>query len=791
MKKVLSLALSCVLFATALITPCSAFAESIYQYNDLQRVAIHDPSIFRDRDGKYYVVGSHMGMAESDDMINWTNEGFTLEGENYLSVNGGTWKDNLAEALEWTSRYQYAVPERYNEENFEYNCWANDVIYNETMGKYCLYGACSVWGATSSDIWLAVSDNVKGPYEYVDTFIYTGITNKELERRNNVANNIRDEDGSLHEDPVIKALDYHNTNVVELIQKGYLTEDRLNLTADYRTLKWFNYWGAYQFGLGQYPNAIDPTVYTDKNGDMWLVYGSYSGGCFVQKLDNATGLPDYDYMSKTKGYDVYYGKRISNTNEGTEGTGEGPYIVYDSVSDYYYFFLTYGGLAGDGGYNIREYRSKNPDGPFVDAAGHEATEMANTGLKLLGNYKFDENKTTYLSGGHSSCLIDTDGSMYQAYHTRFTADDGWGHQLRVHKMERTADGWAVLLPFEYQGEKSTRITRNDAVGEYQIINSTNTTQRKATYESPWEDITLPVQYISLCDDGSIKGLQELEYSNTYAGIKKNGKAVSGSWKLTADGAYAEFKIGSVTYKGVFTKQKDESAEGKEIVVFTSAGSDNSTIWGAARNAHEYGVNNGVTPATTNADGEIYSACIHCGKHNPNGSITVIPKIKNVAIKGNGTFVYDGKEKKPSVVFTDTKGVVRTAKNVKYKSNKNVGSATATATLDGNYGGTYNLIFTINPKGSTIKKLTAGKGSITVKYSKNTTQTTGYQIAYSTSGAKNAKFKTVTVSNNKTVSKKLTKLAKKKKYFVKVRTYKTVSGRKYYSDWSKTKSVKTK
>ena len=789
MKKLLSIALSCVFFITAFVTPYSAYAESIYQYNDLQRVSVHDPSIFRDRDGKYYVVGSHMGMAESDDMINWTDESFTLDGENYLSSEGKTWMDTLAEPLEWTSRYQNAVPDRYNEENFEYNCWANDVIYNETMGKYCLYGACSVWGATSSDIWLCVSDNIKGPYEYVDTFIYTGITNKELERRNNVANNIRDEDGSLHEDPVIKALDYHNTNIAELVEKGYLSENVLNLTADYRTLKWFNYWGAYQFGLGQYPNAIDPTVFTDKDGEMWLVYGSYSGGCFVQKLDKSTGLPDYDYMKKTEGYDVYFGKRISNTNEGTEGTGEGPYIVYDSVSDYYYFFLTYGGLAGDGGYNIREYRSKNPDGPYVDAAGHDARDMMNTGLKLLGNYKFEQNKTTYLSGGHSSCLIDTDGSMYQAYHTRFTADDGWGHQLRVHKMARTSDGWAVLLPFEYQGESITKITREDAIGEYQLINSTNTTQRKAAYESPWEDITLPTQYISLCADGSVKGLKELEYSNTYAGIKENGKDISGSWKMTGDGAYAEFKIGNVTYKGVFTRQKDESAEGKELVVFTAAGSDNSTIWGTARDAHEYGVDNGLTPATTKADGEIYSACVHCGKHNPNGNNTVIPKIKTVAIKGAASMVYSGKAFKPTVVFTDSKGVTRTADSVVYKNNKNVGTATATATLGGNYAGTYNLSFTINPKGSSVKKLTAGKGSITVKYAKNTMQTSGYQLAYSTS--KNGKFKTLTVKNNKTTSKKITKLARKKKYFVKIRTYKTVGSKKYYSAWSKVKSVKTK
>lgn len=62
-------------------------------------------------------------------------------------------------------------------------------------------------------------------------------------------------------------------------------------------------------------------------------------------------------------------------------------------------------------------------------------------------------------------------------------------------------------------------------------------------------------------------------------------------------------------------------------------------------------------------------------------------------------------------------------------------------------------------------------------------------------AANSKFtsgkKTVTVSSSKTTSKKITKLKAKKKYYVRVRTYKKVSGTKYYSDWSKTKTVKTK
>ncbi|MBR3738652.1 MAG: calcineurin-like phosphoesterase, partial [Eubacterium sp.] len=83
-----------------------------------------------------------------------------------------------------------------------------------------------------------------------------------------------------------------------------------------------------------------------------------------------------------------------------------------------------------------------------------------------------------------------------------------------------------------------------------------------------------------------------------------------------------------------------------------------------------------------------------------------------------------------------------------------------------------------------------KKAFTVKWKKYTTQTTGSQIQYSTS-SKFASAKTGTVSKNTTTSKKITKLKAKKTYYVRIRTYKTVSGKKYYSSWSSSKKIKTK
>ena len=93
--------------------------------------------------------------------------------------------------------------------------------------------------------------------------------------------------------------------------------------------------------------------------------------------------------------------------------------------------------------------------------------------------------------------------------------------------------------------------------------------------------------------------------------------------------------------------------------------------------------------------------------------------------------------------------------------------------------------------TSITSLSKGTKSFTVKWAKKTTQTTGYQIQYSTSSTFASGNKTVTVTSNNTTSKTIKSLKAKKKYYVRVRTYKTVNGVKYYSGWSAKKYVTTK
>ena len=125
-----------------------------------------------------------------------------------------------------------------------------------------------------------------------------------------------------------------------------------------------------------------------------------------------------------------------------------------------------------------------------------------------------------------------------------------------------------------------------------------------------------------------------------------------------------------------------------------------------------------------------------------------------------------------------------------KGRKYVGKYAVKITFKGNYTGTKTLCFTINPKGTSLKSVKAGKKSFTAKWSAQKSQTSGYQVQYST--AKSFKgAKTVTISKNKTTSKTVKSLKAGKKYYVRVRTYKTVGKTKYYSGWSGYKTVKPK
>lgn len=492
-------------------------------------VSVHDPSIVKDpKSGLYYVFGSHIAAAKSADLMNWTS--FT---NGYAPVNNTLFGDlsaNLAESFAWAgendadSRGGYAV-------------WAPDVLWNKdyvnadgTKGAYLMYYSASSTYIRSA-IGLAVSQNIEGPYTYVDTLIYSGFTRNDAYDSNSEVNK-----------------KWTNTPIDELFEEA--------------NPAWFKDNGDYNNNV--YPNAIDPTIFFDKDGNQWLVYGSWSGGLFVYEVDEATGKPIYPrengLTEDGRIIDKYFGTKLAG---GFHQSGEGPYIAYDKNMDYYYLYETYGGLSSTGGYNMRTFRSENPDGPYVDAEGKSpvfpdsGTSNVTYGNKLMSNYLFKRelgepgtgNGVGYVSPGHNSVFYDASGKLFNVFHSRFP-NEGELHEVRVHQMFMNSEGWPVVAPHRYTGEKLTKVNEKNIAGEYKFIKHEQ--DNSATIRNS--------VYISLNNDHTISG------------------DVTGTWEKSGDN-YAEITIDGVQYNGVFIKQWDPTLE-RQTMTFTAMSSKGVSVWGS-------------------------------------------------------------------------------------------------------------------------------------------------------------------------------------------------------------------
>ena len=199
-------------------------------------------------------------------------------------------------------------------------------------------------------------------------------------------------------------------------------------------------------------------------------------------------------------------------------------------------------------------------------------------------------------------------------------------------------------------------------------------------------------------------------------------------------------------------------------------------------------------ATMKKNGSITRLCTKCGEQ----TTKTIYAAKNIELSKT-SYTYNGEIQKPAVTVKNSKGKALKNKRdytVAYTQGmKKVGSYTLTIKLKGNYKGNIKRTFKIIPKGTQISKITPKKNGFTLKWNKQAVQTTGYEISYST----NKKFTpkttgTATIVKNETVSKSVTKLRAAKKYFVKIRTFKTIKlngeSKKLYSSWSKVKAVTT-
>ncbi|MCA0755805.1 glycoside hydrolase family 43 protein [Paenibacillus sp. N4] len=375
--------------------------------------------------------------------------------------------------------------------------WAADVIRLPDGKYYMYYNACR-GDSPLSAMGIAVADDIEGPYKDLGIILKSGMWGEPSE------------DGEVYDAAI-------------------------------------------------HPNVVDPHVFFDKDGKLWMVYGSYSGGIFILEMDENTGkpLPDQGYGKKLLG--------------GNHSRIEGPYMLYSPDTDYYYLFLSFGGLDAAGGYNIRVARSKNPDGPFVDAEENDMLEakadpalplfddrsIEPFGTKLMGGHLWNDpaeagREAGYVSPGHNSAYYDeANGNYYLFFHSRFP-NSGEKHEIRVHQFFLNEEGWPVVAPFRYAGETLRKAEKDAVAGDYELVNH-------------GKDISAELKEsaaIRLEPDGTVTG------------------AASGEWALTGE-AGLRLTVDGDTYDGYWLRSWDYAA-GAWTVTFTVLSKKGVSLWGARR-----------------------------------------------------------------------------------------------------------------------------------------------------------------------------------------------------------------
>ena len=467
-----------------------------------QKITCHDPSIFKDFDGTYYIFGSFLTGGSTQDLYNWTS----LDAQ----IQGGFSQEVRDQIKAWNKDE--------NADGWNGYLWAPDIIYNPHMEKYCMYLSANGddW---KSNIVLLTADDIMGPYDYAGSIVYGGFD----------------------------ADNYGETDAPKVLGESEIPERYV--VNGIANRKWGDMW----------PNCIDPCVIFDDEGNLWMSYGSWSGGIFMLELDEETGLRDYSVTYESNEHsDAYFGAKIAG---GSYASGEASYI--QKIGDYYYLFISYGALEARGGYNVRIFRSQRPDGDYVDLLGNTPyfdrlvqNFNLSVGVRLMGGYKWRNFNVGQVAQGHNSAFVDDDGRAYMVFHTR-TANGTEGHNVKVHQLFMTKEGWPVAAPYQTTGEalKPDGYTVSEVAGDYEIILH----QLDIDYENL--DVNQP-KFITLTEEGKITGDYE------------------GTWELESGTSYISLHFNGQEYSGVTVSMEIEYTT-IETMTFTAVGlNDQITLWGS-------------------------------------------------------------------------------------------------------------------------------------------------------------------------------------------------------------------
>ncbi len=598
-------------------TVCNAISMSAITVGSGSTVAVHDPSVvvaYADAFGNtyaeagegrqkvYFLFGTQLSNAYSYDMESWVTftPTFYEEGTTTVSTDHA---QIFKTAAAWSGYTDAAT--------IKGNLWAPDIIYNPVMEKWCLYYSMS--GDSSnfrSSVFLMTADNITGPYEFDGFVVFSGFAPAD-----------KGSGAGLDDYKAVTG----DTDGSELGR--YVNSEN----------KWNNNYGV---------SCIDPAVLYDEAGDLWMFYGSWSGGIFLLKLDDETGLRDTSRTYGSGGQPIYDTAEMTALREdpylgihvagGWYVSGEGPYVEY--IDGYYYLFLSYGFYSPDGGYNMRVFRAENITGDYVDPDGTWAVydryllnygSNVSHGLSFMQNYKWSWwTGPASIAQGHNSVLTD-DGNVYLVYHIKY--DDGSiQHNVEVHRLvEGKEGGWYLVAPFQ-KSEHDRIVTdaeETDLAGGWSILTHT-----------------------------PIADYKGYAYNTDQAAVFNAGGTLSGAYTgtWTIDGQYITIETDEAgTFEGVLMEQQIEGMESEVVTyTFTAMNENGLCIWGA-KNASDEMLANTVLgridlPETALAD-------LPFEVTGPWGAQIAYTSSNEAVISNNGTFSAPAAETEVTITVSVTVG----------------------------------------------------------------------------------------------------------------------------------------
>lgn len=434
--------------------------------NEWNLANVHDPTVFKAEDGYYYMYqtdasygnahegNGHFHCRRSKDLVNWEYMGATMP-----------------DAPEWVKT---KLNEYRNEmglepiENPVYGYWA-PVARKVRNGLYRMYYSI-----------------------VVDNYIKTG-----------AANTTDNFDNSWTERAFIGLMETSDpaSNIWE--DKGMVICSSSDKAIDGWGRNGTGDWSAY-FKF----NAIDPTYFIDKDGKHWLIYGSWHCGLAAVELNANTGMPESQLgtpWSISEWNTSTYGKLVATRGDSRNRwqASEGPDVIYNPQTGYYYMFMAYGQLSV--AYNTRVVRSENPDGPYKDMKGNLAANGGDMYPAITAPYKFSSGYG-WVGISHCGIFDDENGNWFYSSQGRFPVNVG-GNQYsnaimmgHVRSILWTEDGWPIVMPERYAAVPQLGISQSELVGDWELIQFKPTSKNSTNDSNASQYVS---QVVTLSEDGSV------------------------------------------------------------------------------------------------------------------------------------------------------------------------------------------------------------------------------------------------------------------------------------------------